>query len=251
MARALLDCGTPRGKDKATGVSILPFPAPSHLPSNTCHAIATQVSSQRHRFTYHDDRLYSHSFSTLTTVSSWIDNTQITHSTTTAGHGPTTRLLQTRHYPPFTAQTCQQNPSQQLLLHRAGLRCDGIAREEATLELALSSVRYLTTAQDAGMIYAIRLPSLPTRDFALGRTALTFAAAVTSASRLSAGEPWRIDVLSRTTGGGRGDVVHRCRPPPLSSSLQELRLMLVMPVLTSNRLETWLHLSTRTNLGLQ
>lgn len=61
------------------------------------------------------------------------------------------------------------------------------------LELALSNDQYLTTARAAATIYAILPPLLLTRDSALDRAVLTFVAAATSASRLSADEPWKID----------------------------------------------------------
>jgi hypothetical protein len=181
---------------------------PSHFNNNLipAHAIAhaAQVPSPRHRLTYHHDGLCSHSFitppsfPTLTpsSVSSWIDNTQTTRSTTAAGHGPTTRLLlRPRHYRPCTARTCPPDQNQPRLLRRAGLQCDDTARGEATLELALSNDQYLTTAQVAATIFAILPPLLLMNDSALGRTVLTSAAAVTSASRLSADEPWRTDAL--------------------------------------------------------
>jgi hypothetical protein len=163
----------------------------------------SKSSSPRHRFTIHHDGLCSHSFSTPlfptptpTVVSSWIDNTQTTRSTTTAGHGPTTRpLLRPRHSPPCTPQTCQPGRNLLRLPHRADLQCDGTVRGEATLERALSSDRSLTMARIAATIFAILPLSLLMRDSALDRTVLTFAAAVTSASRLSAGGLWRTDAL--------------------------------------------------------
>ena len=127
-------------------------------------------------------------------IPSW-NNIQTTRSTTPADHGPTTLLLQPRPCPPCTQQTCQSDQNLLPHLRRAGLQCDGTARGEAILELALSNDRYLTTAQAAATIFAT-LPLSPLmRDSALDRTALTFAAAATSASRLSADEPWRIDAL--------------------------------------------------------
>jgi hypothetical protein len=122
---------------------------PSHSqPFNNnlipAHAIAhvqvSSPSSPRHSKT--DDGLYSHSFSTpsfptrVIIIPSW-SNIQITRSTTTAGHGPITLLLQPRQCHQCTLQTCQ--PSQNLLppSHRADRQCDDTARGEATLELAL------------------------------------------------------------------------------------------------------------------
>jgi hypothetical protein len=158
----------------------------------------SRVRRPRHSKT--DDGLYSHSFSTppfptrVTTPSipSW-SNIQTTRSTTTAGHGHTIRLLQPRQCHPCTPQTCQPGQNPLLPSRRADRQCDDTARGEATLELAPLSDRSLTTAQAAAMTYAILPPSLLTRDYALDQMALTFAANATSASRSSAGEPWKID----------------------------------------------------------
>jgi hypothetical protein len=153
--------------------------------------------------TFSDDGLCSHSFSaqhlptpTPSIVSSWIDNIRTTLSTTAAGHGPITRLLLRPHlYHPCTAQTCPSGQNLLPLRRSAGRLCDDTARGEATLEPALLNDQYLTTAQLAAMIFAISPPSLLMRDSVLDQTVLTSAAAVTSASRLSADELWRTDAL--------------------------------------------------------
>jgi hypothetical protein len=133
--------------DEAAGVAFLPShsqPFNNNLiPAHATHAQVSSPSSPRHSKT--DDGLYSHSFSTppsfptrviTPSIPSW-SNIQTTRSTTTAGHGPTTRLLQPRQCHPCTPQTCHQGQSLLPPSRRADRQCDDTARGEATLELAL------------------------------------------------------------------------------------------------------------------